>query len=363
MAAKTTKTATTKTVGQAGTKAAADAGLSIMVPLYNEARGLEALHQRIVAVARTIKAARTMPVEIVYVDDGSADATATVLHELSPGPVALQVLTLSRNFGKEAALSAGLDHARYGAVLFMDGDGQHPPDLIEKLVARWLDDGYDVVFTAKAHRENEPWLRRAGVHWFYMLLNWRARQKIPEDAGDFRLLSPRAAAALRRMPERNRFFKGLSSWIGFKQVRVDYEPAARTHGVTSWNVWSLIGLSIEGLTSFSVAPLRIASLLGILLAILALIFGGQILVETWIYGKDVPGYPSLFVGMMVLGAVQLIMIGVLGEYIGKLLSEAKARPVYFVAEHNVSEAGDGDAQAESDAASAPKRRRSTRAAE
>jgi polyisoprenyl-phosphate glycosyltransferase len=157
----------------------------------------------------------------------------------------------------------------------------------------------------------------------------------------------------------------MSSWIGFRQVRVDYEPAARAHGVTTWNVWSLIGLSIEGVTSFSVAPLRIASPLGILLAILALIFGIQILFETWIYGKDVPGYPSLFVGMMVLGAVQLIMIGVLGEYIGKLLSEAKARPVYFVAEHSVTTAAeDTEPAAEADAAPSTKRRRpAARAAE
>lgn len=357
MPAKTSKTATKTASPTPGD------GLSIVVPLYNEARGLPALHERIVAAASLIKAARGLPIEIVYVDDGSTDNTSAVVQELPAGPLGLQLLTLSRNFGKEAALSAGLDHVRHGAVLFMDGDGQHSPDLIEKLVARWLDDGYDVVYTAKAHRENEPWLRRTGVHWFYVLLNWRARQKIPEDAGDFRLLSPRAAAALRRMPERNRFFKGLSSWIGFKQVRVDYEPAPRAHGATSWNVWSLIGLSIEGVTSFSVAPLRIASLLGILLAILALIFGFQILFETWVYGKDVPGYPSLFVGMMVLGAVQLIMIGVLGEYIGKLLSEAKARPVYFVAEHSVTDAAE-QAEAETEAPPAAKRRRSSaRAAE
>jgi glycosyltransferase involved in cell wall biosynthesis len=349
-----------KTAAHAGQPAPS---LSIVVPLYNEARGLAALHGRIVERARKIKAARHMPVEIVYVDDGSTDATGEVAQALPAGPLDRQVLTLSRNFGKEAALLAGLDHARHGAVLFMDGDGQHPPDLIEKLVARWLDDGYDVVYTAKAHRENEPWLRRVSVHWFYVLLNWRAKQKIPEDAGDFRLLSPRAASALRQMPERNRFFKGLSSWIGFKQVRVDYEPAARAHGASTWNLWSLIGLSIEGVTSFSVTPLRIASLLGILLAVLALIFGVQILFETWIYGKDVPGYPSLFVGMMVLGAVQLIMIGVLGEYIGKLLSEAKARPVYFVAEHSVTTAAE-DAKPEADATPSAKRRRtSARAAE
>ncbi len=356
MPAKTTKTAAKAARPAPGT------GLSIVVPLYNEGRGLAVLHQRIVAAAREIRTARGIPIEIVYVDDGSTDTTGTVVQALPTGTVDVQVLTLSRNFGKEAALLAGLDHARLGAVLFMDGDGQHSPDLIEKLVARWLDDGYDVVYTAKAHRSRESWLRRAGVHGFYTLVNWGARQKIPEDAGDFRLLSTRAATALQCMPERNRFFKGLSSWIGFKQVRVDYEPAPRAHGASTWNMRRLIGLSIEGVTSFSVAPLRIASLLGILLAVLALIFGVEILLETWIYGKDVPGYPSLFVGMMVLGAVQLIMIGVLGEYIGKLLSEAKARPVYFVAEHSVKEAE--NASDSFDAAPSAKRRRpTTRAAE
>ena len=330
MPAKTPKTAAPAT--------RAPAGLSIVVPVFNEARGLTALHERIAAVARSLKEERGIATEVIYVDDGSSDRTNEIANALPADPFDVQVVSLSRNFGKEAALLAGLDHARLGAVLFMDGDGQHPPSLIDTLVARWLDDGYDVVFTAKAHRENEPWLRRAGVHWFYALINWGQRQKLPEDAGDFRLLSPRAAAALRQMPERNRFFKGLSSWIGFKQVRVDYEPAPRAHGMTTWNVWSLIGFSIEGLTSFTVAPLRVASLLGLLLAAVALFFGIEILFETIVFGKDVPGYPSLVVGMMVIGGVQLVMIGVLGEYVGKMLSEIKARPVYFVAEHSVRSA-------------------------
>ena len=229
---------------------------------------------------------------------------------------------------------AGLDHARRGAVLFMDGDGQHPPDLVEKLVSHWIDDGYDVVYTAKAHRDNESFLRRQAVHGFYALINWGARQKIPEDAGDFRLLSPRAATALRQLPERNRFFKGLSNWIGFRQIRVDYEPAPRAHGVTTFSPGRLIGLSIEGLTSFSVAPLRFASLLGVLLAISAFLFGLTILWEVWTTGNQVPGYPSLMIGLMTIGGVQLIMIGIVGEYIGKILSELKARPIYFVAEHS-----------------------------
>src|SRR6185312_11450860 len=226
--------------------------LSVVIPLFNEATGLPDLHERIAEVARYLQVKRGLNLEVIYVDDGSSDGTSDVARSLPAMPLDIQVVTLSRNFGKEAALLAGLDHARPGAV----------------------------VYTAKAHRENESWLRRTGVRSFYALLNWGARHKIPEDAGDFRLLSARAAAAMRQMPERNRFFKGLSSWIGFRQVRVDYEPAPRRHGATTWNAWTLIGLSIEGLTSFSVAPLRVASLLGLLMALTALFFGSWIVLET-----------------------------------------------------------------------------------
>ena len=328
-------------------------GLSIVVPVHNEAAGLAALHGRIAEAAARLQAARPLDVEIVYVDDGSGDATAAIARDLPAASLDVQVISLSRNFGKEAALLAGLDHARLGAVLFMDGDGQHPPSLIETLVGHWRDGGYDVVYTAKAHRENEALSRRLGVKTFYALINWGALTKIPEDAGDFRLLSPRAAAALRQLPERNRFFKGLASWIGFRQKRVDYEPEVRAHGRSTFGLHSLIGLSIEGLTSFSVAPLRLASMLGVLLAASALVFGAWTVVETLIYARSVPGYPSLVVGIMVIGGVQLIMIGIMGEYIGKILSELKARPVYFVAEHQLKRADaaqDGAAEAERTAA-------------
>jgi len=318
--------------------ALAEAGLSVVIPLFNEAAGLPNLHQRIGEVLRRLRETRGLASEIIYVDDGSRDATLAIARALPAGAADVQVVGLSRNFGKEAALLAGLDHARRPAVLFMDGDGQHPPDLIDTLVGHWLDDRYDVVYTAKAHRENESLLRRLGVKTFYSMINWGARQKIPVDAGDFRLLSPRAAAALRQLPERNRFFKGLASWIGFRQIRVDYQPAQRAHGSTTFELRSLVGLSIEGLTSFSVAPLRLASLLGILLAASALVFGGIIVVQTFIYEESVPGYPSLIVGLMVLGGVQLVMIGIMGEYIGKILSELKQRPVYFVAEHSLKAA-------------------------
>jgi polyisoprenyl-phosphate glycosyltransferase len=317
---------------------AASAGLSIVIPVFNEAYGLPALHDRIAAVARQLAAARGLAIETIYVDDGSSDATFRVATELPADGLDVQVVSLSRNFGKEAALLAGLDHARLGAVMFMDGDGQHPPELVERLVTYWLDDGYDVVYTAKANRENEAWQYRFGVNWFYSLVNWGSKHKIPDDAGDFRLLSPRATAALRRLPERNRFLKGLSSWIGFRQKRVDYEPAPRAHGASRWNFWTLLLLSIEGLTSFSVAPLRVASLLGVLLAAGAMLFGIEVLIETFLFGRDLPGYPSLVVGIMVIGGVQLFMIGVLGEYVGKMLSEAKERPVYFVSEHKTKTA-------------------------
>jgi glycosyltransferase involved in cell wall biosynthesis len=321
-----------------------NAGLSVVVPCFNEASGLPLFHRRLTEALGAIKAKRGLRCEIVYIDDGSRDDTYAVASELPANGVDVQVIGLSRNFGKEAALMAGLHHARFGAVLFMDGDGQHPPALIDTLVGHWLDRGYDVIYTAKAHRESEPALQRFGVKVFYRLINWRARQRIPEDAGDFRLVSPRAADALRQLPERNRFFKGLASWIGFKQIRVDYAPEPRAHGRSTWNLASLIGLSIEGLTSFSVVPLRIAGLLGLVMAAVALVFGASILWETLIYGKSVPGYPSVVVGMMVLGSVQLIMIGVVGEYVGKILSEQKARPVYFVAEHSLKTADGKPAQ-------------------
>lgn len=337
----------TERADQLRTGAAAQAGrnersLSIVVPVYNEAAGLPKLHARLTDVIGRLRTARRLSCEIIYIDDGSRDDSFAVARSLPAGQFDVQAVSLSRNFGKEAALLAGLDHARHGAILFIDGDGQHPPELIERLVGHWLDEGYDVVFTAKAHRDDESFLRRLSVKVFYSLINWGARAKIPPDAGDFRLLSPRAAAALRQLPERNRFFKGLASWIGFRQIRVDYEPAPRAHGRTSWSIRGLIGLSVEGLTSFSVAPLRVASLLGLLLAATALVFGGWMLLESFLWGVSVPGYPSLIVGLMTIGGVQLLMIGIMGEYIGKILSELKARPVYFVSEHSVKSATDTD---------------------
>src|ERR1700721_1875497 len=254
----------------------AAAGLSIVVPAYNEAASLKRVHARLTEVAQKHAATRSLACEVIYVDDGSTDDTLAIARGLAADTLDVQVVSLSRNFGKEAALLAGLDHARLGAVLFIDGDGQHPPELIETLVGHWLDDDYDVVYTAKAHRDEESFVRRVAVKAFYALLNSDGTVKIPENAGDFRLLSPRAAKALRQMPERNRFFKGLASWFGFAQKRIDYEPGRRAEGKSSWGLRSLIGLSLDGLTGFSVAPLRVATLLGLILAVIALVYGGGI---------------------------------------------------------------------------------------
>jgi glycosyltransferase involved in cell wall biosynthesis len=312
-------------------------GLSIVVPIYNEASNLPDLHQRLTKLAQLLNRERQIAVEVIYVDDGSRDNTVEVARKLPAENFDLQLISFSRNFGKEAALLAGLDHARHGAVLFMDGDGQHPPELADKLVALWRDEGYDVAYTAKSTRAGESASHRFAVRLFYRLLNWGLKYPIPEDASDFRLLSPRAAAALKQLPERNRFFKGLSSWIGFRQIRVPYEPAERAHGRSRWNLRALIGLSIEGITAFSTAPLRLASLFGVLLSLTALFFGGWIIFETLFYGKSVAGYPSIIVGIMVIGGMQLLMIGIMGEYIAKILSELKRRPSYFVAEHEIRE--------------------------
>src|SRR6266851_659342 len=205
---------------------AAAQGLSIVVPLYNEATGLAVLHARLGEMAKALRQRYGLACEVVYVDDGSADATLVIARGLAADALDVQVVSLSRNFGKEAALMAGLDHARRGAILFMDGDGQHPPDIVEKLVGHWIDGGYDVVYTAKAHRDNESLLRRVAVHGFYALINWGARQKIPEDAGDFRLLSPRAAAALRQLPERTA--SPRSAPAGWSDFRSKASPRSRS---------------------------------------------------------------------------------------------------------------------------------------
>lgn len=317
--------------------------LSIVVPVYNEAAGLPQLHRRLCDCLAAEAAARGLKAEIVYVDDGSRDGSGNVAVSLPADGVDVQAVALSRNFGKEAALMAGLDHARGDALLFMDGDGQHPPEMIPAFIRLWQDEGYDVAYAVKADRSDEAASRRLFVRAFYWLLNYGAATRIPEDAADFRILSPRAAAALRRMPERNRFFKGLSSWIGFRQIAVPYRPAARAHGSTSFNFLRLLGLSMEALTAFSPAPLRLAALSGAVLAGLAFLYGCWIVVERLVWGIPLPGYPSVIVGLMVIGGTQLLVMGLMGEYVARILLEIKARPVYYVAAHTLVHSQEAEA--------------------
>jgi polyisoprenyl-phosphate glycosyltransferase len=308
--------------------------LSIIVPAFNEAESLPAFHANLTAFATQMRNRFGLSCEVVYIDDGSQDATFRVAKALAATALDVQIISFSRNFGKEAALLAGVDHACGQAMLFMDSDGQHPFSVAEELVAQWQA-GFDVIYTYKAHRNDDSGAKNLFVKAFYATLNMGLRHKIPENAGDFRLLSPRAVAALKALPERNRFFKGLSGWAGFKQKGIAYTPLVREKGQTKWSFWGLFGLSMEGLTSFSVAPLRLAAFVGAMLALTSLFFALFILFETLYYGGAVPGYPSLFVGMMLIGGVQLLMIGIMGEYIGKILSELKARPVYFIAEKDI----------------------------
>ncbi len=314
--------------------------LTIVIPAYNEAEALPHTHLVFARLARELQEAHGLNVELLYVDDGSRDGTDAVLAMLPPQGIDMRTISFSRNFGKEAALLAGLDTARPGAVIFMDADGQHPTDFAKRMVDLWLNEKYDVVYTLKAHRRDEPVVRTFLVNAFYGIVNMGLRSKIPADAGDFRLLSPQAAAALRALPERNRFFKGLSAWIGFRQIGLPYEPDPRLHGQAKWSFWGLLGLSLEGLTSFSVMPLRLASFIGALLALFSFMLGLAIILETLIYGGAVPGYPSLLVGMTLIGGVQLLMIGIVGEYIGKILAELKGRPVYIIAQDRQIKASD-----------------------
>lgn len=267
--------------------------------------------------------------EIVFVDDGSRDSTAAVISRCCQAEPRIALVMLSRNFGKEIAMTAGLDMARGEAVVVIDVDLQDPPELIPELVAKWRE-GNDVVFARRLEREGETRLKRLTAYGFYRALNAIADNPIPRDVGDFRLMGRRAVDALLLLRERHRFMKGLYSWIGFRQAEVPYVRAPRAAGTTKFNYWRLWNFSIEGFTSFSIRPLQAASYCGFAIAILAVIYGGFIVFQTLLYGNPVAGYPSLLVAVLFLGGVQLISLGIIGEYLGRVFNETKQRPLYLV---------------------------------
>ena len=305
-----------------------DRRLTVLVAAFNEAEALPLLHPRIARVLDGL-AREGLVGRVLYVDDGSRDATWTVLQSLAANDARVGVLRLSRNFGKEAALTAGLDHVEAGAVLILDADGQDPPELIPEFVAKWRE-GYDDVHGTRLAREGEGWLKRSTAAAFYRVIGHLSRTPIPADTGDFRLLSPRALSALKQLRERNRFMKGLFGWVGFRQVSIPYRRAPRAAGTSKFNFWKLWNFAIEGITSFSTAPLRVATYIGVATALVAFAYGGWIIVKAMAWGDPVAGWPSMMAVILFLGGVQLVALGTIGEYLGRLYEEAKQRPLYLV---------------------------------
>jgi glycosyltransferase involved in cell wall biosynthesis len=298
--------------------------LSIVIPLFNER---DVLPECLARLRRVIDAVDTR-VELVFVDDGSVDGSAECI-AAQKGGLDVRLLRLSRNFGKEAAMTAGLEHARGNAVIVMDADLQDPPELIAEMLVQWQE-GADVVLMQRRSRRGEHWLKRTSAHVFYRVLQRLSPAPIPVDTGDFRLMSRRTVDALLRLPERNRYMKGLYAWVGMRTVVLQYDRAERPAGRSRWNYPSLATLALEGITSFSVAPLRLATLLGLAIAAAGLLFGIWIVAKAALLGDPVAGYPSLVAIITVLGGMQLFTIGILGEYVGKTYLEAKQRPVYLL---------------------------------
>lgn len=299
--------------------------LSIVVPAFNEQEVLPEFHKRLSAVLNTIVA----EAEIIYVNDGSTDATFAVLEKLHAKDPRLIILDLSRNFGKEIALTAGLDHANGDAIVVIDADLQDPPKLIPKLIEHWQA-GNDVVYATRLSRTGESAFKKITAFFFYRIIASVSRIPIPEDTGDYRLISRRALLALRQLREQHRFMKGLFSWIGFRQISVPYQRDSRFAGNTKWNYWKLWNFALEGITSFTTAPLKIGTYVGFIIAFGAFLYGLIIIARTLLFGADVPGYPSLMVVILFLGGVQLVAIGILGEYLGRMFDETKNRPLYFI---------------------------------
>jgi glycosyltransferase involved in cell wall biosynthesis len=301
--------------------------LSVVVPVKNEEEGIVPFVERVGAILDSI--AHDEGWEILFVDDGSTDATLAAIVAANQRDPRVRALSLSRNFGKEAALSAGLDHARGNAVIPMDVDMQDPPEVLPEMVAKWRD-GYEMVFGVRRCRDSDGWAKRITAGLYYRAHNAVSADKIPENAGDFRLMDRKVVDVIRALPERNRFMKGLFAWAGFRQAAVEYDRAERRTGKTNYNYWKLWTLALDGITSASTVPLRIWSYLGAVIALFAIGFAGWLAFDTMIFGNPVPGYASIMTSVLFLGGIQLISLGVLGEYVGRILTETKQRPLYVV---------------------------------
>ncbi|WP_227307332.1 glycosyltransferase family 2 protein [Acidisoma cellulosilyticum] len=299
--------------------------VSIVVPCHNEEDNLALLYERM----RDVLDGQGLSWEMVCVNDGSKDSTLAKLIAMQQMDPRVRVFDLSRNFGKEAAMTAGLDQARGSVTIPIDADLQDPPELIPALIAKWRE-GYEVVNAVREARDGESWVKRSTAHLFYRIINGLSDIEIPRDTGDFRLLSRPALEALRQMPERRRFMKGMFVWVGFRTATVTYRRAGRHAGRTSWNYWRLWNFALEGITSFSQVPLRLASYLGLITAFLSMLYGSFLIVRTIFFGNQVSGYPSIMVAVLFLGGIQLMALGVIGEYVGRIYEETKSRPLYLI---------------------------------
>jgi glycosyltransferase involved in cell wall biosynthesis len=304
-----------------------DIEISVVIPVYNEAPNIDLLCDRVVPILERI----TPAWEIVFIDDGSQDGTAAAIRARHAQDERIGAVTFSRNFGKEIAIAAGLDHASGRAVVIMDADLQHPPEMIETFVQRWRE-GYVMVYGQRLGRENESRLRRGLARMFYRLFDRFGEMRLPTGAGDFRLIDRKGVEVLRSLGERARFSKGLYAWMGFPAIGVPFAVEERRHGATKWSFRKLLRFAFDGITSFSTVPLRVWTYLGGLVSALAIGAAVYFAFEAMIRGVDVPGYPSLIVSVMFFAGVQLMSLGIIGEYIGRIFAEVKRRPLYVVEE-------------------------------
>lgn len=298
--------------------------LSIIVPMYNEEEMVPILIERLTAAL----VGQVSSYEILCINDGSRDGTAVALADAHARDPRVHVINLSRNFGKETALTAGLDHAAGRAVIPMDADLQDPPELIGEMLTKWRE-GFDVVCAVRRKRSTDSFLKRHTARGFYSVMSRLSGIEITSDAGDFRLMDRRVVVALSRLRERNRFMKGLFSWVGYRRTQVEYDRPERAAGKTKFNYWKLWNLALDGITGFSTLPLRIAGYLGALFAVAALFYALFLVARTLIWGVDVPGYASLMVAVLLLGGIQLVVLGTMGEYLGRVYGETKQRPLYL----------------------------------
>ena len=299
--------------------------ISVVAPLYNEQENIDALFRRLLEVLEALNTSY----EVICVNDGSRDNTLKNLveyHQLYPQ---IKVVNLSRNFGKDIAMSAGIDYSQGMAVIPIDADLQDPPELIAEMIEKWHE-GYDVVYASRLVRIGESWFKRFSAEGFYQVINKLSRVSIPPNTGDFRLIDRRVVESIKKMPERQRFMKGIFAWVGYKQTSILFDREPRYQGQTKWNYWKLWDFAIDGITSFSFLPLKVWTYVGLIIALVSLVYASFLILRTIIFGIDVPGYASLMVAVLFLGGIQLLTLGIIGEYIGRVYEEVKGRPLYLV---------------------------------